>query len=205
MGLEGFALLSERVGIAFLVVMNDHEQIFRRLADRREQFTQRRREIARQIETLRAEDAQLAQRDLDIQTAEREIAALLADSPPVQITALGDLAASLVSGLEPAKKRQQRKPDHLPPILQMTDEALANFEEAGNAWATARDIAKFIRANYWPEAKAEFIQGQLWRAAERGDLLKRGSCYARKSARNEEGSDTVVAEPLQNGAAVRAA
>lgn len=181
--------------------MTEQDQILHRIAARRDEFMTRRREIARLIETLQAEDAELLRRDSELQITERTLPTLLANSPSEPLP-LGNLAASVVIGLEPEKKRQSRKPDHLPPVLQMADEALAHFEEAGNAWATARDIAKFMQANHWPEAKAEFIQGQLWRASERGDLLKRGSCYARKSAKNEEGLDTEVTRPLQsNGAA----
>ncbi|WP_334150943.1 hypothetical protein [Hyphomicrobium sp.] len=186
--------------------MTQDEQILRRLGERRAELAKRRQEIAQTIEALRAEDAELARRDEELQITARNLPDLLLNEDRAP-QSLGDMAASVVAAIEPVPERRKRKPDDLPPILQMADEALAYFETQGVMKATAPDIAKFMRARYWPEAKAQFIQGQLWRAAKRGEFIKTGGYYSRTDhARNRarvqkaEGLATEVARPsLSNG------
>lgn len=191
-----------------LDLMNQDEQILHRLSERRAAVARRRQEIACAIEALQAEDAALIRRDEALQITAQTLPDLLKneDRGP---QALGDMAATLVAAIEPEPERKKRKPDGIPPILEMANEALAHFEAQGTQLVTARDIAKFMRARYWPEAKADYIQGQLWRAAKRGDLIKKGSCYsrpnyprARAQAQIAEGPGVNAPRPLiTNGAA----
>ena len=177
------------------------EDIFRRIADEREAGARRRREIAETIGKLMAEDAALHKRDADLETSERTLQSVLLPlrhPPPL----LSDVAAKVLIGLEPEQRRTRRKPKDIPSVLQIADDALAHFEADGQAWVTARDVATFAREKYWPEAKAEYFNGQLWRAAERGDLVKKGSRYARKGTEYDEGLSTDVERPSHsNGAA----
>lgn len=188
--------------------MTEHEQILHRLTERRSEIARRRQEIAIAIEALQAEDAALIRRDEALQITAQTLPDLLAneDRGP---QALGNMVASLVAAIEPEPERKKRKPDGIPPILEMANEALAHFEAQGTQLVTARDIAKFMRARYWPEAKVDYIQGQLWRAVKRGDLIKKGSCYsrpnyprARAQAQIAEGPGVHAPRPLiTNGAA----
>lgn len=186
--------------------MTHAHEILTRITERREIIAKRRREIANAIETLRSEDAGLVGEDAELEIMVRRLPSYAVNEER-EPQALGNMVASLVAAIEPEPERKKRKPDGIPPILEMANEALAHFEAQGTQLVTARDIAKFMRARYWPEAKADYIQGQLWRAAKRGDLIKKGSCYsrpnyprARAQAQNAEGLATVIARPsLSNG------
>ncbi|HRO51250.1 MAG TPA: hypothetical protein PLW75_14000 [Hyphomicrobium sp.] len=184
--------------------MTQSEQILSRLNERRAALSKRRQDIAQAIAELQAEDAELARRDEALQITAQTLPELLVNEER-EPQSIGSMAANVIASIEPEPERKKRKPDDIPPILQMADEALAHFEAQGTALVTARDIANFMRARYWPEAKADYIQGQLWRAAKRGDLLKKGSHYCRKNnprpisrAQNAEGPATEVAEPSQS-------
>lgn len=185
----------------FIAPMKEQDQILQRINDRREAIAHRRREIARVIEVAQSEDADLIREDYELETMTRRLPVFFANAAR-EPQAIGDMAANIVASVEPEQPRTKRKPEHLPSILEMADDALRHFEQQGTPWATARDIAKHMRATRWPEAKPDFIQGQLWRAAKRGDLIKKGSCYGRKDCPHEKGLATEAARPSQSNGAI---
>jgi hypothetical protein len=182
--------------------MTNQEQILQRIGDRRADLARRRREIARTIELLRAEDAEIERKDAALLITAQTLPDVLVN-PEREPLSIGDVVGTMVSSLETATSAPKRKPEGLPSILEMASEALATFELDGVEWLTPPEIARYISTRWWPDVKTEFISPQLWRAAVRGDLLKSGPRYARKNTtRHEKGPATEVARPSQtNGAA----
>lgn len=178
--------------------MSTPVETIERIRAQREVNRQRRADIVRVISDLQQEQLELESADREMQIAERVVSGLL---PPGPAQSLGDVLESVVSSLEPEPK-PSRKPPGLPPILEMANEAFAHFEAQGTTWATCPMITEFIRSKWWPTAKAEYISPQLWRAYDRGDLLKHGPRFARKSAENEKGPATEVARPSQSNGAI---
>ncbi|WBT39072.1 hypothetical protein [Hyphomicrobium sp. DMF-1] len=166
-----------------------------RIRVQRDANRQRRADIVRTIADLHQEQQDLEAADRELQIAERVVTALL---PSEQVKTLADAVGNVVSSLE-FESKPKRKPDGIPPILEMANEALASFEAIGKPCASCPEITDFIRRTWWPDVKSEFVSPQLWRAANRGDLDKVGNNYARK-VKIEKGPATEVARPsLSNG------
>lgn len=179
--------------------MADQENTLERVRQLRRNCEAMRADIQRQVSELLERQSQLEVEDRELEITERTLLTrVLLAAPACGPQQLVGAVANVVSGLEPEIKKPPRKPDDVPPILEMADVAFAQLEAQGIGWATSPQIAEVIRRLWWPEVRSEYIQPQLWRAAKRGDLLKEGNRYARKSARYEEGPDTEVTRPLQS-------
>jgi hypothetical protein len=149
-----------------------------RIRQRREEIARRTAAIGvavdsleRELEVLRREDEKLA----IVEGTLAEYAGAM--DQPKQI---GVLVSSTISTLEPERnsKRNRRKPEGVPSILRMVREILRGAAQQGQPWVTSTQIVSEIQRKWWPEVKMDFVYPQIWRAANRGTLIKSGMRYA---------------------------